>query len=73
MSNKLINAIGIITLFTSVAYLIKKINKQSETRLISDQAFDVLQNSDNVKKLDTVVSKYHKTGEWDKAALKNIH
>ena len=73
MSNKIINAIGVITLIASVAYIIKKINKQSETRLVSDQAFDALQNSDNVKKLDNVISKYHKTGKWDKAALKDIH
>ncbi|CAA0236519.1 hypothetical protein [Tenacibaculum maritimum] len=73
MSNKLVNIVGLVTLFASVAYLIKKINKETETKLISDEAFDALQNKDNIDKLDNVLSNYRETGEWDRSELKNIN
>ena len=73
MSNRLLNTIGIITLIASVAYLIKQINKQTETRLISDEAFDALQDRDNIEELDKIVADYHKTGKWDKTRLQNIN
>ena len=72
MSNKIINTVGVITLFASVIYLIKKINRQTETKLISDKAFNALQKKDNIDKLDSIISDYHKTGKWNKSELNSI-
>lgn len=72
MSNRLIDTIGIIALFSSILYLIKQINKQTETKLFSDEAFDALQDRTNIDQLDNIVSEYHATGKWNKTGLQNI-
>ena len=55
--------IGVILL------IIRFINKKTETKLYSDDALDVLQDDDNLKKLEGVVSNYHKSGKWSKVEI----
>lgn len=72
MSNRLVNIIGIITLISSISYLLKKINRETETSLISDKAFDVLSDKDRIEKLNSAVSNYHNNGVWDKDELESV-
>ena len=68
-NNKILNAVGILMIIGVILLIIRFINKKTETKLYSDDALDVLQDDDNLKKLEGVVSNYHKSGKWSKVEI----
>jgi len=68
-SNKILNAVGILMIFGVIILIFKFIIKKTETKLYSDDAMKVLQDENNLKKLEDVVSDYQKSGKWSKVEI----
>lgn len=68
-SNKILNALGILMIFGVIILIFKFIIKKTETKLYSDDAMKVLQDENNLKKLEDVVSDYQKSGKWSKVEI----
>lgn len=68
-NNKILNAVGVLMIIGVILLIIRFINKKTETKLYSDNALDVLQDDENLKKLEGVVSDYHKNGKWSKVEI----
>ncbi|MCE3297082.1 MAG: hypothetical protein K0R65_2796 [Crocinitomicaceae bacterium] len=66
---KVLNAIGILLVFGLILLIIRSINKKTETKLYSEDAYAALQDSDKLKELDKAVSSYHNSGKWKKATI----
>lgn len=64
MERKILNIVGVLALLAAVIYLVKKLTKSTDTKLYSDEAFNVLQNKDKRKQLDQAISEYQKNGKW---------
>ncbi|WP_341900010.1 hypothetical protein [Fluviicola taffensis] len=61
---KVLNALGVLLVFGLILLIIRFLNKKTETKLYSDDAYAVLQDNDKLHELDQAVSNYHKSGKW---------
>lgn len=66
---QILNTVGIVAFAAVIIALIKELNKKTETKLYSDEAFNDLQDLKKRKKLDGAISDYYENGKWDKSSL----
>ena len=64
--------IFLFQIFEEIKRFFVYIKDRTDTRLYSDEAIIILQDPKNVKKLNTIVDEYHKTGEWDYKEINNL-
>lgn len=66
------NVFGIVAAFAAVAYLLKSLADQSNTKIISNNARKVIDNKDEALKLRKAIDTYHVTGDWKKTEINQI-
>lgn len=63
---------GFLSLVIFIYHMLKIVNKNSDTSVISKDALNALQNPSTADKLREEVDSYHETGKWDKSKLESI-
>lgn len=66
-NNKFIDFLSIVTLVTVVYAIYKRIERKSETKIISDKAVNALHDKEKAIELRKLVNNYHKNNnQWEK-------
>lgn len=64
-NNKILESLSIITLITVIYAIYKKIERKTETKIISDEAVEALHDKEKAIKLRKIVNDYHKgNNKW---------
>lgn len=68
-NKNLLDILGILSLVALVYHLLKNLNENTETTVISDNAYNAVQDPQKASELREAVDSYHETGEWDESKL----
>lgn len=70
--DSVLNVVGIVTLVAIAVHTIRTISKRTDTKVISNEALNALNDKKKALELREVVEDYHSTGEWDQNKLDTI-
>lgn len=70
--DNLIDVIGVVSIVALTIHLINNIKKSTETKLISQDGYNAIQDPKKAKKLRKVIDDYHKNGQWDTKEIQSI-
>ena len=68
----ILGVLGILSIIVFAYQIFKEIQARTETRIISEDALELLDNPDKAKLLRKAIDEYHRTGDWNKTELNNI-
>tara|TARA_E500000318_G_scaffold102506_2_gene106861 strand:- start:477 stop:701 length:225 start_codon:yes stop_codon:yes gene_type:complete len=70
--NKISNLVGIIAFIAVLRYIWKLFTQNTETKVISKEGLEILEDPDKKTVLRKAVDEYHQTGDWSKTELNSI-
>ncbi len=70
--DSILSFLGILSLLVIVHNVYKKLDTNTETNVISDNALKAIKNPETADKLRKEVDNYHITGKWNESKLESI-
>lgn len=70
--DSILGFLGILSLLVIIHHILKALNMNTETNVISDDALKAIKNPETADKLRKAVDDYHDTGKWSETKLDSI-
>ena len=72
MLKNILKNIGFIVSILAIITIFKKLNKKTETSIISEKASNALQDPEKRKTIKEAIETYHKTGNWEETEISSV-
>ncbi|PQJ80761.1 hypothetical protein [Polaribacter porphyrae] len=69
IKNSILNFIGLFTIVFVITSIIRKINRKTETKIISENALKVISDKHKAEKIRESIEQYHKNNKWDETKI----